>query len=138
MNTETLLHKAESLPVGSDPGTRPISPRNHGLIDYAQSAMLITAPKLFGLTGTTATLTRAFGVIQLATNTLTDHPVAVRRLIPFHVHGLLEKWNGPAFAALALLTGGARRPQNLYFVVGQTLLAALIFNLTDWNGDPDE
>jgi hypothetical protein len=76
--------------------------------------------------------------MQLATNALSDTPVALHRLIPFPVHGLIEKYTGPAFAAAALMTDGTESKQNLSFVIGQTLLATTIYNLTDYQADPDE
>ena len=115
----------------------PITPRQHGIIDYFQSVLLLGAPTVFGLTGATAGLVRSFGAVQAVTNALSDTPVAVRRVVPFPLHGSLEKWGGLATLMLALLTNGTRR-RNLAFLLGHALLATTVYNLTDYNGNPDE
>jgi hypothetical protein len=114
----------------------PITPRQHTLVDYFQSAALVVAPELLGLRGTTAKLVRAFGVLQAVTNALTDSSASFRRVIPAPRHAAIEKWSGFAVLAAALLTDGLK-PGNRGFLIGQALLASTIFNLTDYHGNPD-
>src|SRR4051812_29790762 len=98
-----------------------ITPRQHGILDYFQSAFLIVAPTLLGLGGVTAGVVRSFGVAQAVMNSLSDTPVAVRRLIPFPMHGALEKWGGIASLALALFADG-RAGRNRDFLAAYTLI----------------
>jgi hypothetical protein len=115
---------------------KPITPKEHCLIDYFQSAFLIAAPALFGLSGVSAKLVLSFGLVQAVTNALSDTPVGVYRLIPMPVHGSIEKWGGPACLAIAFLSDGARQ-QNARFLLFHGLLATTIYNLTDYNRNPD-
>jgi hypothetical protein len=60
--------------------------------------------------------------------------VAVYRFIPMPVRGSIEKWGAPAFLALAFFTDRTRK-QNARFLLCHSLLAATIYNLTDYEGD---
>jgi hypothetical protein len=111
---------------------KPISPSAHGAIDYGFLALMTTVPPLLGLTGSARLLPRLFGGAQGALNAVTDHPLAVRRLVPFAVHGRVEKWGGPAFVALPLISGALRQPRARAFFGGTLLLLLANYNLTDW------
>ncbi len=74
-----------------------------------------------------------FGGVQGALNAVTDQPLPAKRAVPFRIHGEIEKWSGPAFVLLPVLTGALEQPRaRMYF---GTLLVILVtvFHLTDWN-----
>jgi hypothetical protein len=68
----------------------PIGPRLHGAIDYGFVALQALAPTLFNLRGSAKTLCYAFAGNQAVLNALTNQPYAVKKLVPFRVHGQLE------------------------------------------------
>lgn len=77
-----------------------------------------------------------FGGVQGALNAVTDQPLAAKRAVPFRTHGEIEKWSGPAFVLLPVLTGALKQPRaRMYF---GTLLVILVtvWQLTDWNRSP--
>lgn len=73
---------------------------------------------------------------QLTLNSIIDHPVALKRLVPFPVHGAIEKWTGPTLFALVSLGGGLRKARNRNYLLAYAVSAFLIYNLTDWNARP--
>ena len=82
--------------------SRPITPRQHAMLDYSNSALVGAAPQLFGLSGATARLAAAYASIETAVNLLSDTPLGVKRVIPFRTHRAIDKWTGLAFLAAAL------------------------------------
>lgn len=115
---------------------KPISNKAHGLIDYALGAFSIAAPMLLRLSGPTAHLARSFGASQMGMSAVTDHPTAVKPMVKPRMHRKMELMSGPTMAALAVLLGGYKSRRNLMFIIGQTLLATAIYQLTDWR-DPN-
>ena len=116
---------------------KPITPRQHTIADYSNGALVGAAPQLFGLTGTTARLAAAYASIETAVNLLSDTPLGAKRVIPFRTHRAIDKWTGLAFLAAALATDGWRTRRNLRFVISQAILGTVMYNLTDWDADPD-
>jgi hypothetical protein len=116
---------------------KPITPYRHGLVDLANAALLAAAPTAFKLTGTTSLLVRVFGVTETAVNSLSDTPLAAKRAIPFRTHRAIDKWSGLGLLAVALATDGLRNRRNLQFVAAQALLGFAVYNLTDWDANPD-
>ena len=114
---------------------RPISRAGHGLIDYAFVIFDLVSPKLFGLSGSTKWLVRGFGMTQLGMNALTDHPYALKPVVPLSNHHDLEKWSGPAVLAASLVLGGWKNPKNRAFLVTYGIVATAVFNLTNWRDE---
>jgi hypothetical protein len=65
---------------------KPIGPTAHVLIDYGIVTLQSLAPSVFGLKGTAKTLCYTFAFSQGVINTFTDHPLGLKRLIPFRLH----------------------------------------------------
>lgn len=94
----------------------PIGPRLHGAIDYGFVTMQAFAPRLFGLHGAAKYCCYAFAATQGVLNAFTDQPLALRRVVPFRVHGQVETPFVPALVILPWLTGALRqRPARHYF-----------------------
>ena len=111
----------------------PLSPRKHAIADYGLLAVNLTAPSLIGATRATRTLFAAFGLVQGALNALTDQPLALGRLVPFRLHGRIEKLSGPALVALPLLAGVHRDPRGRAYWAAAGAALVTVYNLTDWN-----
>lgn len=112
---------------------KPITPKRHGAIDYGFLVVGLVGPSLLGLNGAARVV---FGLLALAQGTLnafTDHALALRRVVPFRLHGRLELGGIPLYVVLPIVSGALEgsRAYALYFGAGATLLAVYI--LTDWN-----
>ena len=112
--------------------SRPITPNRHGAIDYGFLAVGLVGPTVLGLNGAARVV---FGLLALAQGTLnafTDHALALKRLVPFRIHGRLELGGIPIYVVLTILTGALEgaRAYTLYFGAGAVLLA--VYLLTDW------
>lgn len=112
--------------------TRPISPRQHGLIDYGFLASMLTLPSLFGMSRKARLLFAFFGATQGTVNAVTDQPFGIAPLLSFRMHGTVEKSSTPLYALAPLLTGVARegKARVFWLLMGAVLIA--VYNLTDW------
>jgi hypothetical protein len=117
--------------------TRPITPRRHAAIDYGFLLVGLAVPTLLGLNGAARVLFAALALGQTTLNAFTDHSLALKRLVPFKLHGRIELSNVPVYFGLPFLVGAidGARALAFYLVTGATLLS--VFFLTDWNArDP--
>jgi hypothetical protein len=116
--------------------TKPITPEIHGAIDYPHAAMNLAAPALFGLTGIAAVAAAVWGMTGVIMNPLTNHRFALKRTLPFPVHGTIEKWSGLALLGLVVVAGGLRRKRNRMYLLPYAVAEFLMYNLTDWRAHP--
>lgn len=80
--------------------SKPITPRLHGILDYATGAKLLALPKVLGLSGTrTGRVLRLAGAGHLAYSLLTKYELGVKPVIPYKTHLKID-----AGGAAALLT----------------------------------
>ena len=116
---------------------KPISPRLHGAIDYGFFVIGLVVPSLLGLNGAARVLFALLALGQTTLNAFSDHSLALRRLVPFRLHGRIELGSVPVYFLLPYLVGAldGARAVAFYLVTGVTLLS--VFALTDWRGtDP--
>ncbi len=108
---------------------KPITPRFHGVLDYAVVVVFLLAPALFGLTGLAATLSYLLAGIHLLMTVLTAFPLGLASVVPFSLHGTVELVVGVVLAVLAfaLFEGAAT---SFFLVMG--LLILLVWALTDY------
>ena len=78
-----------------------ITPEVHGLIDYGLAAGNLVLPRLLRLPGATKGVFSAFAAVQGGLTAFTDLPVAVKKVVPFPLHGLIEKSSAPLFVIAA-------------------------------------
>ena len=114
---------------------KPISPRIHGVLDYATVAAVAAAPQVLDLPENAERLCYALAGGYAALSALTDYPLSVRRTVPFPAHGVVEGVIGLALPALPWLLGfeDDRTARNLCF--GLTALTAVVAAMTDWKGE---
>lgn len=115
---------------------RPISPRQHGLIDYALVGALLVLPSALGLPKKVRRLYAAEAAALLAYIALTDHPTSVAPLIPFRIHGRIDPLNVANFAAHSLLPSFRKSTRSLLFNTVFTLIAGATVAFTDWDARP--
>lgn len=104
---------------------QPIKATAHGVIDYGFFALLTTGPVLLRLNPRIRTISWAVAATQGTINALTDHPVALRRIIPLRIHGWLELASAPFVIALPPLAGAVSdRRARAAWLTALALLAA--------------
>jgi len=70
----------------------PITPRVHGMIDYAVAALLVLAPWLIGFPDhrTATVVTVGFGVVAVLYSLFTDYELGLVRRLPMRLHLLID------------------------------------------------
>lgn len=115
---------------------KPISPADHGLIDYGFGLANTLLPAVFHLKGPARRIPNALAVVQGTLNAFTDQPYAIARVVPFHVHGLMEATGLPMVGAYAVLAGATTSTRGRMYVLGLTAALATVYMLTDWDAKP--
>ena len=111
---------------------KPVSPKVHGIMDYAVSGMQLLVPQLLNI-NPAAKLT--YGLLSagvLANNALSDTPVGVKRNISMKQHKNVD--TGLLLGQLALLALPFIRKDKKALALGAGLLALTLvqFLLTDY------
>ena len=111
-----------------------ISSHVHGYLDYVTVVVFLLAPTLIGLTGFPAQLAYALAAIHLVMTLVTDFPLGVVKLIPFTIHGWIERVVGPVLVLVSFIPGFASNTaaQAFYLVMGVVII--LVGLLTDYQG----
>jgi len=107
-----------------------INPLIHGYLDYVTVAVFLLAPSLLGLSGLAGMLAYALAVIHLAMTLATDFPLGVVKLVPFRMHGWVERVVGPALLLAPFLVGFEGAARAFYFLLGATIIVVGL--LTDY------
>jgi hypothetical protein len=107
-----------------------ISPRVHGYLDYVTVVLFLVAPTLIGLTGMAGTFAYMLAGIHLAMTLVTDFPLGAAKLLPFTIHGWVERVVGPVLILLPFGLGFDAPARSFYIVIG--IVIVLIGLLTDY------
>ena len=107
-----------------------ISPRVHGYLDYVTVVLFLVAPTLIGLTGMAGAIAYALAGIHLAMTLVTDFPLGAAKLLPFTIHGWVERVVGPVLILLPFGLGFDAPARSFYIVIG--IVIVLIGLLTDY------
>ena len=111
---------------------KPITPRIHGMIDYATVLATAAAPTVLGFPARAATLAYGLAGSYLGLSAVTDYPLSARRMVPFRTHGIAEAVSGMALPAVPWALGFARHRGARNFFLGLTGLTFAVAALTDW------
>jgi hypothetical protein len=111
-----------------------ITPHVHGYLDYVTVVVFLLAPTLLGLTGFPAQLAYALAGIHLAMTLVTDFPLGVVKLIPFTIHGWIERVVGPLLVLVSFIPGFVTdtAAQGFYLLIGVVII--LVGLLTNYQG----
>jgi hypothetical protein len=111
-----------------------ISPRMHGYLDFLTVALFLLAPTLLGLSQVPAMLAYSLAAIHLMVTLASDFPFGIVKIIPFTVHGWIERLVGPSLIAVPFILNFATEEaaRNFYITVG--LVIIIIGMLTDYQG----
>ena len=112
---------------------KPISPRIHGVLDYATSAAVVTVPRAMNFPRPARVLFESLAAGYTGVSAVTDYPLSVKRLVPFKAHGATELAIAALLPVLPWALGFAdhRAARNLCF--GLTALTIVVAALTDWD-----
>ncbi len=113
--------------------TKPISPELHGLLDYGLAAANAVVPGMLHMSTKARGMFRAFSVIQGGLNAVTVQPYAVQKIVPFPLHGMIDKASAPVYLLAPFVAGvfRERKARNWWLLVGAALVT--VYNLTDWS-----
>jgi hypothetical protein len=112
---------------------KPISAKQHGLIDWGFATALLVLPRLLNVNAKAQKFYTTMGCNVIAINGTTDHGSPIKPLISFKAHEKLD------YANMALLYGmfAAKMIHNdnraLGFHIGLTALATANVLLTDYD-----
>ena len=111
---------------------KPISPRIHGVLDYATSTAVAIAPRALRFPRPARMLFDSLAAGYTGLSAVTDYPLSVKRVAPFKVHGTAELAIAAVLPLLPWALGFAehRAARNLCF--GLTALTMVVAALTDW------
>jgi hypothetical protein len=109
-----------------------ISPRTHGYLDFLTVGIFLLAPTLLGLSQIPAMLAYSLAAVHLIVTLTSDFPFGVVKLIPFTIHGWIERLVGPSLIALPFILGFAEEEtaRNFYIAVG--LVVIVLGFITDY------
>jgi hypothetical protein len=112
---------------------KPLTPRLHSLIDYGLLGGNLLLPRLLTRTRRLRTVFASFALIQGGLTAITAQPFAVRKLVPFRLHGLIEKCSTPVYVLVPLLAGVWREPKVRAYWIALFAALVAVYNLTDWD-----
>ena len=112
---------------------RPISPRVHGMIDYGTSAAVAAAPALLDIPAAARNLFEGLATAYTGLSSITDYPLALKRLVPFKVHGAAELAVAAVLPAVPWLLGFGDDRAARNMCIGLSAFTLVISALTDWD-----
>ena len=117
---------------------KPISPRTHGIIDYATVLTVAAAPKMFDMPDNAARLCYALAGGYLALSMVTEYPLSAAPMVPFKAHGAAEAAIGLALPAMPWALGFSDHKRATGFFFALTAFTAVVATLTDWDASPQK
>jgi hypothetical protein len=111
-----------------------ITPRVHGYLDFLTVALFLLAPTLLGLSQIPAMLAYVLAIVHLIVTLTSDFPFGIFKLIPFTIHGWIERLVGPSLIALPFIAGFANEGIARNFYIGIGLVIIVVGILTDYQG----
>lgn len=109
-----------------------ISPRTHGYFDFLTVAIFLLAPTVLGLSQLPTMLAYVIAGVHLVVTLASDFPFGMFKLIPFTIHGWIERLVGPLLIALPFIFGFADEEIARNFYIGVGLVVIALGFLTDY------
>ena len=100
-----------------------LSPKSHGVVDYAAVVALLALPSLFDFSNTPATLCYLLAATQLVVSLLTRYPLGLIKRIPFPLHGYYELVTALLLVPMPWLFGFSNEDaaRNFFVISGASL-----------------
>src|SRR5262245_4220110 len=105
-----------------------ISPRVHGILDYAVAAVLVGVPLVLDFAASSlvaAVLSIAAGIGLAAYSVLTAYPAGFRSLIPWRIHLMLDAVAAVSMLAAPFVLGFGGAARVFYVTVAVAVLAVV-------------
>ena len=112
-----------------------ISPRIHGYLDFLNVFIFLLAPTLLGLVQLSAMLAYGLAVVHLIVTLASDFPCGVVKLIPFTVHGWIERMVGPLLIAIPFILNFSTEEAAKNFYIAMGIIIVLVGILTDYQAE---
>ena len=110
-----------------------LNPTYHGYLDYVTVILFLAAPSLLSLTGMAGIFAYALAIIHLALTLLTDFPLGFYKIVPFPLHGWVERIVGPVLVLVPFVFGFVGTATSFYVMIGIVII--LVGLLTDYQGN---
>lgn len=111
---------------------KPISPRMHGILDYALVGSLLVLPRILKLNSDVQKVYAVEALGLLAYIGITAQPAAIKPLIPFWLHSKIDSFNLAHFATQTFTKPFRRDRHAMLFNIVFTAAATAVVFLTDW------
>jgi hypothetical protein len=115
------------------PRTRPISPRVHGILDYAFVVVFLNAPMVFDFHGTPAKIVYWLAGIHLLMTGCTDFPLGFFKFIPFRIHGAIDLVAGVFLLVAPWIFGFSADHTARNFFVALAIVDFVVVALTNFS-----
>lgn len=112
-----------------------ISPRIHGYLDFLTVFIFLLAPTLLGLGQLSAILAYSLAVVHLIVTLASDFPFGVVKLIPFTVHGWIERMVGPLLIAIPFILNFSNEEVARNFYIAMGIIIIVVGMLTDYQAE---
>ena len=101
-----------------------LSPTQHGYLDYATVFLFLLVPSVLGLTGMAATISYVLAGVHLLVTLLTGFPLGIYKLIPYSIHGWVERLVGPVLVLLPFVLGFTGVALAFFVIAGIVIIVA--------------
>ena len=115
---------------------KPITPRTHGMLDYATAGATAVLSRMLGFSPPALRTAGLWAAGYSALSALTNYPLALKRAVPFKAHCAMDAMMAPLIPALPWLLGFARDRTARNFFLGLAALTVVVTALTDWSEEP--
>ncbi|MBK8605003.1 MAG: hypothetical protein IPN87_18745 [Saprospiraceae bacterium] len=112
-----------------------ISPRIHGYLDCLTVVIFLLAPTLLGLSQLSAILAYSLAVVHLIVTLASDFPFGVVKLIPFTIHGWIERMVGPLLIAIPFILNFSTEEAARNFYIAMGIIIIIVGVLTDYQAE---
>jgi hypothetical protein len=112
---------------------KPITPRMHGVLDYATSAMVAAAPRAMNFPRPARMLCDSLATGYTGLAAVTDYPLSLKRVAPFKAHGAAELAIAALLPAMPYMLGFSQHRAARNFCFALTGLTLVVAALTDWD-----
>ncbi|WP_051663993.1 hypothetical protein [Dyadobacter crusticola] len=113
---------------------KPISPKMHGIIDYAFAGVQLLGPSLLGLNKEVRTAYKILGAGFTGVNAFTKTPVGISKKISMKSHQKADALFLATLSGLSTLGIIKNHKKSLAFHMGFLGLALMHYALTDYDG----
>ncbi len=112
-----------------------ISPRIHGYLDFLTVVIFLLAPTLLGLSQLSAILAYGLAVVHLIVTLASDFPFGLVKLIPFTIHGWIERMVGPLLIAVPFILNFSDEDLARNFYIAMGIIIIIVGVLTDYQAE---